>query len=170
MCERSSPSVRSRWPGDDLARDSQKNQPSGAKWLFCGDAVRIGVANDASGSIDFLRALRAPSAAPFVERNVLHMHAPAAAATAVCCSRAGPFTRGKLPETAHKSATRTEAATDSHADGQTKGAARTVRTYHADSEISIRHTWLGGQDGRIELRFLKFRLILECSLESINLG
>ena len=50
-------------------------------------------------SIFFAHFERHPRAAPFVERNVLHMHAPAAAATAGCCSCTCPFTCSKLPET-----------------------------------------------------------------------
>ncbi len=97
--------------------------------------MRIGVVSGALGSIDFLRALRAPSAASIVERNVLQMHQlwqPLRfAALAPVRSLAASFQRHR------KAVTWTEAATDSR-DGQTNGVAKTFRTYHA--EISTRHT------------------------------
>ena len=47
-----------------------------AKWLFCGDRVRIGVASDAQGSIDFLRgARRAPSAGGSIRGKKCAAHA-----------------------------------------------------------------------------------------------
>jgi hypothetical protein len=99
------------------ARDSQKNQPSD-EVVFCGDRVRKGVSSDAQGSIDSLRALQAPSAAPFVERNVLQMYQLRQqlpfAALAPVRSLVASFQRHC------RTATRTEAATDSRNE-QTKG-------------------------------------------------
>jgi hypothetical protein len=120
----------------DLTRDSQKNQVSGEVFAF-----RRPSANRSSSRRS--RIHRFSSRTPSTIRGSTRgkkcaTDAPAAVATAVCCSCACPFTRGKHRGTVTR--TDSEAATHSQ-DGQTKGVAKTFKAY--DAEISTWHTSRG---------------------------